>query len=560
MEFCHRHLHRLGGLLLLAIGLLMAVGPAGAQSPAPDPRFGAVENFWVPEASRELGVGWERILFYWREIQPTGPDDWNTLHVLEEWLVEAEAQGQTVVGLLKNTPAWATDFNPDSGVPRGLWLPIDDPENLWAEYVRKIARYYSVRGVHHWIIWNEPEIERGVFGFEFGGSPRDYARLLKVASLVMKAEDPEAVIHLAGLTWWHDPTYLEELLDRISRDPEAAAHDFYFDTLSLHIYFRVETVPEIVEEVAEIQARFGLNKPIWINETNASPNLDPEWPVGRPQFQVDLEQQANYIIQAYALGFSSGASHISVYKLLDINLPPGGESFGLLRPDQSKRPAFYAYQNLIDQLSGFTGVGRFSTRRYHIVTFNTPRGVTRILWARTAAEANLVLEAQTDEAQLLDAYGNLLANLSAENGFYRVSLRGARCAPACDIGGAPLYLVEVNGSVPDLATAYPVPPTATPSPTLLPPTETPSPTVTPSLTPTLTATALPTATPTLTQPAATAISALSIPTEPVPSPTAAPAAGIPAGDGFAPGLWLLGGAALMAIALAIWWLRTRTSV
>ena len=30
----------------------------------------------------------------------------------------------------------------------------------------------------------------------------------------------------------------------ISRDPEAAANDFYFDTLSLHIYFRAETVRE----------------------------------------------------------------------------------------------------------------------------------------------------------------------------------------------------------------------------------------------------------------------------------------------------------------------------
>jgi len=73
-----------------------------AQS-SPDPRFGIVEAFWSPEDAAELGPGWERILFYWREIQPNGPDDWNTLHVREEWLTQANAQGRTVVGLIKNT-------------------------------------------------------------------------------------------------------------------------------------------------------------------------------------------------------------------------------------------------------------------------------------------------------------------------------------------------------------------------------------------------------------------------------------------------------------------------
>ena len=109
-----------------------------------DPRFGVIEAFWQPEEAAALPVGWDRILFYWNEIQPTGPDDWNTLHVLEEWLVEAEAQDRMVMGLLKNTPAWATDGAPFSGVPRGLYLPVDDPDNLWAGYVRKVVEYLSL--------------------------------------------------------------------------------------------------------------------------------------------------------------------------------------------------------------------------------------------------------------------------------------------------------------------------------------------------------------------------------------------------------------------------------
>ena len=543
------HFGSLFALLFLGLLLLTVSVPAVAQPPQPDPRFGAVENFWVPEESRELGLGWERILFYWREIQPEGPDDWNTLHVLEEWLVEADAQGQTVVGLLKNTPEWATDGEINAGLPRGLYLPVDDPENLWAEYVRKIARYYSVRGVHHWIIWNEPEIEPGVFGYEFGGSAEDYAQLLKVAWLVMKAEDPDAVIHMAGLTWWHNPDYLGELLTVITNDPDAVANNYYFDTLSLHIYFDVETVPDIIEEVQLIQSGFGMAKPIWVNETNASPNLDPDWPVERPQFQVDLDQQAAFIVQAYALGFSSGASHMSVYKLLDINIAPGGESFGLLRPDKSKRPAYFAYQNVIAQLSGFVGVGRIETALHYEVLFNTPRGLTRILWAKTAEPVSVELPAFADSALTTDMVGGNPQTVVAENDIYTLELDGARCEPECDIGGPPIFLLESNVSAPALATAFPLQLAPTQTVTPLPP-------MPPTLIPTATATA--TLVPTVTQTAtvmATEVAAL--PTIAATAVIATPGVEAEAEAAFAPGLYLLGLAVVLLLGLVVWSRRAR---
>ena len=120
--------------LFAAVPLLVQADDPPTATPLPvDPRFGAIESFWAAQEAAELGIGWERILFYWNEIQPKDADDWNTLHVLEEWLVEADTQGRTVVGLLKNTPAWATDGEPFGGVPRGLYLPVDDPDNLWAK-------------------------------------------------------------------------------------------------------------------------------------------------------------------------------------------------------------------------------------------------------------------------------------------------------------------------------------------------------------------------------------------------------------------------------------------
>lgn len=502
-------------ITLLLFGLIILVLQQAAAQPIDDgrryvdPRFGAIESFWAPEEAAELKVGWERILFYWNEIQPTGPDDWNTLHVLEEWLIDANAQGRTVLGLLKNTPAWATDGPPFSGVPRGLDLPVDDPDNLWAGYVRKVVDYYAPRGVHNWIIWNEPEIEVGVYGHEFSGNVEEYYQLLKVAYQVAKERDPQAVIHLAGWSYWHDPDYLRRFLEVATADPEAEANNYFFDVIPLHIYFRVETVQTLVEETDRIQNEFGIDKPIWVNETNAAPNIDVLWPVERPQFQIDLDQQAWYVVQSHALGFAAGAERIGVYKLVDILLPPGGESFGILRPDFSKRPAFYSYLTTIRYLNGFTfPVEKQQRGDYFIFTFHRPQGVTRILWARTPASVTVQVPALAEEGLLVSAVGDTAA-IPSTDGFYTITLEGARCRGECLVGGPPLFLVERGvGKVESIATAEPATraaetptpiPTATetptPSPTFTPsPTLTPSPTVTPSPTATSTLTPSPTAT------------------------------------------------------------------
>ncbi len=487
--------------ILIFMSPFLAGRPAGAQTATPTPapqmldhRFGAVESFWAAEEAADLGVGWERILFYWNEIQPFGPDSWNTLHVMEEWLHEANAHNRTVLGVLKNTPSWATDSPYASGVPYGLYLPDDDPDNLWANYVRRVVEYYAPLGVHNWIIWNEPEIAPGVYGHEFSGTMADYYQLKKVAYRVIKAHDPQGVVHLGGITYWHDPTFLDRYLAMVAADPTAPDHDYYFDVISLHIYFRPETVPLILESAFTAQEAAGISpaKPVWINETNARPSMDPEWPVEVELFQIDLDQQAWYIIQAFSLGFAAGAERISVYKLVDVNLPPGGESWGLIRPhDFSKRPAYYAYHTLIRQTAGFIPpVRQQQGDLYQLVTFERPQGLTRVLWARGQAPVSVTLPATAASASLVSALGEVQTIL-AEEGVYRLELAGARCYGECYMGGPPVFVVE-----PEISSAPPPTATAVPSTTA---TVTPAPGIAASPEPTMMATAvaspLPSATP-----------------------------------------------------------------
>lgn len=416
-----------------------------AQENIPSNPFGVVEGFWLPDTVCELGVGWERIIFDWSQHQPDGPDDWYTLNVDDRWLKAAKDCNREVVAIFKHTPAWATDGIPGAGVPRGLYLPVDDPNNLWARFVRKSAEYYAPRGVKRFIIWNEPDITRDTYGFEFEGSLDDYYQLLKVAYLALKEGNPQAEVLLAGTTYWHDLNegrrlYLDRLLERITSDPEAAARGYYFDVASLHIYFRTETVYDIVQQTRQLLDQYGLkDKRIWINETNAGPTDDPLWPVVRPQYQINLEQQAAFIVQAAALGLAGGAERIAVYKFYDWNLPPGDESFGLLRQDGSRRPAFDTWQTVVQQFKGVQQAKFVRTANTDAVRVKlADESFLYVLWARTANNVNLMATVSNSPLALMDQYGHNLAVNADANGEYAITLKGARCdkKDGCAVGGA----------------------------------------------------------------------------------------------------------------------------
>jgi len=510
-------------ILLLVAGPLCLRHVRAYPSP-PDIRFGAVEAFWDHTSAAEAGVAWERILFYWSELQPNGPEEWNGYHVDDVWLEWAAAEGREVVGLLKHTPAWATDGPPGCGVPRGLELPIDDPGNLWATFVRRIVSMYAGR-INHWVIWNEPDIAPDTYGHEWCGSMEEYYRLLKVAYLAAHQANPDVIIHLAGMTYWHDRTYLRRFLTLVVQDPTAPEHGYYFDVVTLHIYFQTETVPYIINETRAALRACGLNKPVWVNETNASPDSDPQWPLVRPRWRVNLEEQAGFLLQSFALALSAGAERVAVYKWMDAGLPPGGEPFGVLRPDGSRRPAFEAYKLITTHYAGTITAREERHPLYIVVTLNRGNATTYVLWARTAAAATVSLPALAPQGRLIDQTGAERI-IEPVNGLYSFTLPGARCADeyaGCIIGGTTYLLVEnEEGQAAELPTPTPdeanmladaltpaatveLPlPTATPTPT---PTGTPVPS--PTATPTPTPTATPTPTPTSTH-------------TPTPTPSATP--------------------------------------
>ncbi len=449
---CLTHALLMASTLLASNAPALYASPAGADGPPPDVRFGAVEAWMAPEAARDLRVGWDRMLVDWHKYQPDNADQWTPPPEDQERVNLTVAAGREMVLLLRGTPPWATDGQPYAGVPRGLRLPVDDPRNVWAGFVRRLVQEYAGR-VTRFIIWNEPDIAPNEYGVQFLGTVEDYYQLVKVAYLAAKQTNPQAQIHLGGLTHWHDVVfrrrpYLQRFLEVAGRDPTARDNNYYFDVATVHIYFRTETVFEIITLFRSILRSAGLHHPIWLNETNAAPANDPQMPWHNAMFRLTMDQQAAFLVQSFALGLAAGAERVSVYKLAEIYPPiPGADYNGLYRPDGSARPAVEALRTITRHFAGVQRVSYFVTSRHYEVRLERGNAVTRVLWARRDQSVLVSLTATrgTQTVTIYDHLGQVLPLNFSGALAYTFTLPAAACRDpriGCLVGGIPLLVVE----------------------------------------------------------------------------------------------------------------------
>jgi hypothetical protein len=221
-------------------------------------------------------------------------------------------------------------------------------------------------------------------------------------------------------------------------------------------------------------------KQVWINETNAPPSNDPqEPPWSTPRFQVTMEEQAAFVVQQFALAFAYGASRVQVYKLRNTaDHPESIEPFGLLRADDSPRPAFDAFKTVTTYLGGFTAARPERQGDVTAITFERGDAATTVLWVEGTAARSVAVRAIAPQALLVDEQGRGQP-VTAQNGVYRLTLPGAVCSsgPPCRIGGAPRLLVEEGAAAgraafaaapaPILASPAQTPPTVQPAPRLV---------------------------------------------------------------------------------------------
>ncbi len=527
---------RLVALRLCVILLILLQAAPLNASGIPDRRFGVIESYENRAAASALGAGWTRITFEWNQIQPTGQGDWNEYPISDAALDAEIAAGRELVGLIVATPGWATDGSRGEGVPNGLDLPFDNPHNTWATFVRQLMTRHAGR-IRHWIIWNEPDIWGEVFQ-TWGGSVEDFAQMMRIAYTIGHEIRPDMVIHMPAVTHWWDvnygrPLFFHQFLQVITADIGAADQNYYFDAITLHLYFNPDTIYDLSRFYLGLMGEFGIYKPLWIVEMNAAPSTDPARPVPAPQFNVTLDDQAAFIIQAHAMALAGGAQRVAVYKLADtVTDTANPEPHGLVRMDGSRRPAFTAHQVATRYLAGFRQATLDRRDDIGMVTVERADGWTTVLWARIGAEVGVHVPARAGSALLVDQRGQT-RRLTPRDGVYTVTLPGNPCNHAgspCLIGGPTYLLVEgaVPGNVPPLQPPTSgEPATATPTPSA--PEDAPSSTATPVLTPTVTPTVTPTPSPTPTStptptpsPTPTATSTPTRTPSPSPTPTRTP--------------------------------------
>jgi hypothetical protein len=494
-----------GGVTQLPVTVTPPPVPTPLPSPTAEPqpvippgdtRFGVNESFAAAAFGHELGARWTRWIVDWSEVYKTGPDTFSDFYIDAPTLHRERRFGYNVMAVLRSTPAWAQS-NPAHGVrsvPMGLDLPTDDPGNAWAGFVRNMVRYYAGR-IDTWAIWNEVEIPGtgpNAMYNTWAGTLEQYYRLLKVAWQVAHSTNPKARIILSPYSYHRDKEWLTRLLRVASQDPDAKDNGFFFDVLGLNLYRNAHDIydrkkggtPWAAEAsdrigIDERLAQFNLKKPVWITEMNSMPYDDanvPGWdPAKRNDgFRITQDEQASFVLQAYAMGIAAGCETIFWQAMQDDRPPVPDELWGLVRyhedPDNKDtsrlRPAYYAYQVATRYLSGaerveLTTVDRAdptNARRYaprfqwwiHNVMFQKGPRRTSLLWNGAGAPAKITLPKRGTAAKVVDRRGQETPlepagdrwALTLEQATRHFNLFGGDPPGYFYIGGPPLLLVE----------------------------------------------------------------------------------------------------------------------
>lgn len=490
---------RKGNLLYVLVPMLLALFTLSSSAfatlprleveplenvPQDDPFFGIVQAIHDPDKAVAAGARWERLVVWWSNFQPDGPEDW----VEDAWfarnLIDYQ-KGRNIepVGVILHTPHWAAT---DSGYqfispPRNLDLPYDDPENYWGQFTARLAEEYAGT-VDTWILWNEPDIYQERFA-NWAGSVEEFAQMQMVGYQAIKDANPKAKVFLTGTTYWWDvererELYLKRLLSALIALPDAERHGGYFDGVAVHQYnspLNNYIVPVLYRRLLK---EYDLNKRLWVVESNAVPHDDPFYPLHRGGLRVSMEEQANYIIQSIALARAAGVERYSVYKMRDEEAE-NDQHYGLVRNDSSVRPAYVAYQTAVRELSNTRNAQYFwngsaspptedeltallasSREQPQFVWPGALNGVRMIrgrdrvtvLWNVTAAPLQIGIPSSTSEAYTINKYGDKRLLTRRSDDSYRLTLDAAthntdnRNESLIMTGGDPLILVEVGAA------------------------------------------------------------------------------------------------------------------
>jgi hypothetical protein len=270
--------------------------------------------------ARDAGVKWSREGFSWGRIEPRrGQFDWT---YYDNLIAIAKRYGISIYGLIHGWAPWTKPYTPEG---------IAD----YLAFTRELVRHYR-SDVHHWEIWNEPNIF-------FWQGPRDmYAELLRRAYATIKEADPAAKV-LGMSTSGIDYNFIARTMSL----------DAPFDILTIHPYRKVLNDRALINEL-RIAGDLVKGRPVWITEFGWT-TLTPHNTISQDFAPFTERQQAEFLARAYLCGLAAGGEpNISWYDFRNDGDDPlyFENEMGILHRDFSPKPAYWSYATLTRLLEG----------------------------------------------------------------------------------------------------------------------------------------------------------------------------------------------------------------
>jgi hypothetical protein len=283
---------------------------------------------------KEAGVQWVRINVVWYAVEPAqkGSYDLGLLSLYDHLMQKLGEAGIKVIFVTAQSPYWASADPAKSG---GVWNANYKPTNNsdLADYFVFLLNRYRSTGPHAYEIWNE---QNATFFWPSGVNAADYFSMLQTCYTNIKAADPQAIVLNGGLTDGSNTTNFMASL-------YAAGAKNYFDAWSQHTYTKTPQYETIVSKVRDIMVvNNDSGKKIWMTECGWLTATNGE------SGAVSWNRQAHYLTNFFTrLATYPDVEVVCWYtsRSYDENTHEG--SFGLVLPDFTRKPSFYAYKNWV---------------------------------------------------------------------------------------------------------------------------------------------------------------------------------------------------------------------
>ncbi|WP_409495297.1 helix-turn-helix domain-containing protein [Amycolatopsis sp. cmx-11-12] len=221
----------------------------------------------------------------WQNLEPErGRPEWSTLDRLVEG---ANRSGFPVLFVFGGTPGWASPSGPPSAYPDGSRAAPPDDLADWDRFVGKVVERYRgrIESYELWDMANHPKY--------FTGPVEQLVEMVRRASRIIKASDPEALVVCPSMGQLAEPAYRRTL----ERFGELRGYESC-DAAAVKLYPRrladpPEAMLAVADEVEQIFHRTAGHANLWSTGTDFDVPYQPP---------VDPARAADYAARFFLTG------------------------------------------------------------------------------------------------------------------------------------------------------------------------------------------------------------------------------------------------------------------